>query len=260
VPPEINRQDEHGPFDLIGDVHGCREELVALLGLLGYAERADAAWVHPQGRKLVFLGDLVDRGPDSPGVVRLVMASVQAGSALAVPGNHDDKFARKVAGRDVKVRHGLERTLAQYALAETREPGVTRAAAEFLRGLASHCVLDDGNLVVAHAGLKESMHGGASGEVRAFCLYGETTGETDEFGLPVRVPWARDYRGRARVVYGHTPVPEPEWLNGTINLDTGCVFGGRLTALRYPELELLSVPARAVHAEPARPFRPADSG
>ena len=115
---------------------------------------------------------------------------------------------------------------------------------------------DDANLVVAHAGMKAEMQGRGSGKVRDFALYGETTGETDEFGLPVRWNWAAEYRGRAIVVYGHTPVPEAEWLNRTINIDTGCVFGGRLTALRYPENELVSVPAAATYAEPAKPFLP----
>ena len=115
--------------------------------------------------------------------------------------------------------------------------------AEFLDRLVSHYVLDDGKLVVAHAGLKEEMQGRGSGKVRDFALYGETTGETDEFGLPVRHNWAKEYRGPAMVVYGHTPVPAPEWLNRTVNIDTGCVFGGLLTALRYPENEFVSVPA-----------------
>ena len=87
-------------------------------------------------------------------------------------------------------------------------------------------------------------------------MYGETTGETDEFGLPVRYNWAAEYRGRAMVVYGHTPVPEPEWLNRTICIDTGCVFGGKLTALRYPEKELVSVPALQTYYESAKPFLP----
>src|SRR5206468_2519551 len=123
-------------------------------------------------------------------------------------------------------------------------------------GLISHYVLDDGKLVVAHAGLRQEMQGRASGRVRDFALYGETTGETDEFGLPVRYNWAAEYRGRATVVYGHTPVPEPAWVNNTINVDTGCVFGGRLTALRYPERELVSVAAARTYYEPAKPFLP----
>ena len=124
----------------------------------------------------------------------------------------------------------------------------------------SHYVLDDGKLVVAHAGMKEEMQGRGSGRVRDFAMYGETTGETDEFGLPVRYNWAAEYRGRAIVVCGHTPVPEPEWLNRTINFDTGCVFGGKLTALRYPEKELVSVPAARVYAHSAKPLRPAADG
>ena len=130
--------------------------------------------------------------------------------------------------------------------------------ADFLDGLVSHYVLDDGKLVVAHAGMKEEMQGRGSGKVRDFALYGETTGETDEFGLPVRYDWAKEYRGQAMVVYGHTPVPEPEWLNRTVNIDTGCVFGGKLTALRYPEKEFVSVPAARTYCEPVRPFLPAE--
>ena len=158
---------------------------------------------------------------------------------------------RKLKGRDVQVTHGLAETLEQLAA----EPDELREQArDFLDSLVSHVVLDDGRLVVAHAGMKESYQGRASGRVRDFALYGETTGETDEFGLPVRLQWAADYRGRAAVVYGHTPVAEPEWHNNTINIDTGCVFGGRLTALRWPERELVSVPAARTYYEPAKPF------
>jgi protein phosphatase len=251
-----DRRGEHGPFDVIGDVHGCYAELVELLGRLGYTVRRAEERIEvdpPAGRKAVFLGDLVDRGPESPAVLRLVMGMVAAGTALCIPGNHDDKLARKLKGRNVQVGHGLAETLAQL---EAEPPGFQEEAARFLDGLVSHYVLDDGKLVVAHAGMKQALQGRASGRVRDFALYGETTGESDEFGLPVRYNWAAEYRGPARVVYGHTPVPEPEWLNRTINLDTGCVFGGRLTALRYPELELVAVPAARVYVEPARPLRP----
>ena len=135
------------------------------------------------------------------------------------------------------------------------EPAQFRAAVEtFIDGLISHYVLDGGRLVVAHAGLIERYQGRASGRVREFCLYGQTTGETDEYGLPVRYPWAQEYRGQALVVYGHTPVPETEWVNNTLCLDTGCVFGGRLTALNYPERTLVCVPAARVYHPPARPF------
>jgi protein phosphatase len=251
-----NLKHEHGPFDLIGDVHGCFDELVELLVQLGYAAQPGGAWQHSAGRKMVFVGDLVDRGPKIPEVVRLVMESVKAGSALCVPGNHDVKFMRKVWGKDVQITHGLADSLAQFEVYEQNYRGFSRVAAEFIDDLVSHYVLDDGKLVVAHAGMKESMQGRGSGAVREFALFGETTGETDEFGLPVRYNWAAEYRGVAEVVYGHTPVPEPEWLNRTINIDTGCVFGGRLTALRYPEKELVSVPAKQTYAEPRKPFLP----
>ncbi|HEX8372445.1 MAG TPA: AAA family ATPase, partial [Chthoniobacterales bacterium] len=206
-----NRKQEHGPFDIIGDVHGCFDELVALLRELGHTVDEDTFTVAPSAdRKLVFVGDLVDRGPRTPAVLKLVMNAVASGTALCVPGNHDMKLMRKLRGRDVQLTHGLAESVAQLAA----EPeGFSEQVAEFIDDLVSHYVLDDGRLVVAHAGLKEEMQGRGSGAVREFAMFGETTGETDEFGLPVRYNWAADYRGSARVVYGHTPVPEPEWLN-----------------------------------------------
>jgi len=249
-------RDRTGPFDVIGDIHGCRAELETLLSRLGYVIERDSGGrpvdaAHPLGRTAVFLGDLVDRGPDSPGVLRLVMSMAAAGHALAVPGNHENKLVRALSGRNVQISHGLAETLSQLA----GEPGEFRTQVEmFCRELVSHLVLDGGRLVVAHAGLKEAYHGRASGRVRSFALYGDTTGETDEFGLPVRYPWANDYRGSAMVLYGHTPTPEPEWVNNTLCLDTGCVFGGMLSALRYPEKEIVSVPAERVWYEPTRPF------
>jgi protein phosphatase len=246
-----NRKSERGPFDIIGDVHGCCDELEDLLQQLGYIRNGDFAWTHPLGRKAIFVGDLVDRGPRIVDTLRTVMTMSEAGSALCVPGNHDIKLKRKLDGRDVTVSHGLDRTLAELDL---QPPEFRTAVQQFIDGLVSHYVFDEGRLVVAHAGMKEEMQGRGSAKVRDFALFGETTGETDEFGLPVRYNWASEYRGRANVVYGHTPIPEPEWLNRTINIDTGCVFGGRLTALRWPEKTLVSVPARATYAESARPF------
>jgi protein phosphatase len=282
-----NRQEETGPFDIIGDVHGCYEELRALLEKLGYQiteepitdvrdlgvrvvaptselrVRSEELRVNnveqpliPNSqllthRKAVFLGDLVDRGPASPQVLRLVMSMVRDGSALCVPGNHDIKLLRHLNGKNVTINHGLAETLAQL---EPEPESFKSEVRRFLDGLVSHYVLDGGKLVVAHAGLTEELQGRGSGAVRAFALFGESTGEIDEFGLPVRYEWAREYLGRAMVAFGHTPVPDAEWLNNTIDLDTGCVFGGRLTALRYPERELVAVPAAQVYSEPVRPL------
>lgn len=259
-----DRRDEHGPFDFIGDVHGCCDELEALLVELGYENRplaeAGAGWsslnyVHPAGRRAVFVGDLVDRGPrivDSLSLVRNMMAQ---GNALCVPGNHDIKLLRKLRGKNVQLTHGLADSMAEIeAIADGQRESFIGELSAWIDSLVSHYVLDRGKIVVAHAGMKESMQGRGSGKVREFALYGETTGETDEFGLPIRYPWATEYRGGAMVVYGHTPVPQPDWLNKTINIDTGCVFGGALTALRYPELETVSVKAKRTYCEPARPF------
>ncbi len=265
-----DRRDDHGPFDIIGDVHGCYDELVALLERLGYEADGGQGFGpigrcatiprrvrHPAGRKVVFLGDLIDRGPRNHDVLRLVLTMVREGLALAVPGNHDVRLVRKLRGRDVRLTHGLAETIQQL---ERADAAFRNDVATLLESLVSHYVLDGGRLVVAHAGLPESMHNRASAAVRQFALYGETTGETDAFGLPVRANWAARYRGRAVVVYGHTPVAEAQWLNGTINIDTGCVFGGRLTALRWPEKELVSVEARRAYAEPVRPHGPAAAG
>jgi protein phosphatase len=246
---------ERGPFDIIGDVHSCHDELVELLTALGYQPDPDAGMRHPSERKAVFVGDLVDRGPGMVEVVNLVRKMVVAGQAFCVPGNHDEKLKRKLSGRNVQIAHGLEASLAQIAaLPAVERAAWTRDYRTFVDGLVSHYIFDGGALVVAHAGMKAEYQGRASGRVREFAMYGETTGETDEFGLPIRANWAADYRGRAAVVYGHTPTPEATWLNETINIDTGCVFGGKLTALRWPERELVSVLARQVYAAPARPF------
>jgi len=249
---------DSGPFDVIGDVHGCLGELRTLLGRLGYQLEHDSQGraidaVHPEGRKAVFLGDLVDRGPDSPGVLRLVMGMVARGNARAVPGNHEDKLVKALDGRKVQVSHGLAQTLSQLAA----EPPVFQdEVREFCRGLVSHLVLDGGQLVVAHAGMVEAYQGRASARVRQFALYGDTTGETDEYGLPVRYAWAEDYRGPATVLYGHTPTVDAVWVNGTMCLDTGCVFGGKLSALRYPEREVVEVAAERMWFQPVKPLAP----
>lgn len=254
-----NKQEVSGPFDIIGDIHGCFTELTELLEKLGYTIARTAGdhegygfhVVPPQGRKAVFLGDLVDRGPDSPSVLRLVMSMVKQGTAWCVPGNHDIKLQRYLLGKEVQLKHGLQKTVEQL---QGEDPRFLTDVKDFIYELTSHYVFDGGRLVVAHAGLPENMHGRGSGAVRSFCMYGETTGEIDEFGLPVRYNWALEYRGKAMVVYGHTPVPEAQWLNHTIDIDTGCVFGGSLTALRYPEEELVSVKAHEVYQVPARPI------
>ncbi len=260
VPLWSNKKQEKGPFDIFGDLHGCAGELRALLKQTGWEQFSlpaqdspwgEECWRHLSGRKAIFLGDLVDRGPHVIDTIRIVRNMVAAGTAFCVAGNHDVKFVRWLRGKEVQIKHGLERSIAEveHLASEDRN-----RIASFLDGLISHYVLDEGRLVVAHAGLREEMHGRSSSAVREFCLYGETTGEIDEFGLPVRYNWASEYRGRATIVYGHTPVPELEWLNNTVNIDTGAVFGGRLTVLRYPEREFVSLAAAEEYCKPIRPL------
>ena len=272
-PLYTDRRDAQGPFDIVGDVHGCFEELVELLESLGYAfepyrafgggaeadagEEAPIVARHPEGRQAVFVGDVADRGPRNVDCWRTVMGMCAAGSARAVIGNHDYKLNRWLRGAKVSLAHGLDLTVAEL---ERATPAFRERLSAFVYDLRSHLWLDGGRLVVAHAGLKAEMHGRGSAAVRSFAMYGETTGETDEFGLPVRLDWAREYRGEAAVVYGHVPTPDAEWLGDTLCVDTGCVYGHRLTALRWPERELVSVAARAQHAVPAKPLEEVRSG
>ncbi|MCL4146806.1 UNVERIFIED_CONTAM: hypothetical protein GTU68_013161 [Idotea baltica] len=242
-PNDIIRREERGPFDLVGDVHGCFDELVQLLQQLGYqvdAKESNPQATPPPGRRFIFLGDLADRGPKSPAVLRLAMNMVRSGHAFCVMGNHDNKLMRKLKGNDVQVGWGMQETLDQLA---EEKPEFSADVFTFLTELPLHLVLDGGQLVVAHAGLRENLHGVNSRAAKAFCLYGDTTGETNELGFPVRRDWAAAYNGKPSVVYGHTPVDDAEWRNNTINIDTGCVYGGQLTGLRFPERELVQVAA-----------------
>ena len=268
VPLWNDRRDEHGPFDIIGDVHGCCDELEALLGQLGYERRrrgeadpglGEPAYAHPEGRKAVFVGDLVDRGPRilDTRAARAQHGRGRLGPVRARQPRHE-AAARSCAGKDVQITHGLAETLAEIdALPDEVRAPFCEELAEFLDGLVSHYVLDDGKLVVAHAGHEGRRCRGAA---RARCATSPCTARRParptSSACRCGYNWAAEYRGPAMVVYGHTPVPEPEWLNRTINIDTGCVFGGKLTALRYPEREFVSVPAARTYCEPARPFLP----
>lgn len=252
-----DKRADHGPFDIIGDVHGCADELEGLLRELGYAvswsDECQVSVTPPAGRKAVFVGDLVDRGPRSPDVLRIAMHMEETGSAYVIQGNHDRKLFRWLDGRNVTIGHGLQQSIDQLLAEDYAFRAKTKT---FLDSLRSHAWLDGGRLAVAHAGLKEEMIGRGSGAVREFALFGETTGEMDEFGLPVRRDWASEYRGDTSVIYGHVATSEIQWVNNTLCIDTGCVYGGKLTALRWPEKQIVSVPAAKVYYEPVRPLVP----
>jgi protein phosphatase len=247
-----NKKDQTGPFDIIGDVHGCYDELCELLTTIGYeVDTANYMAKAPENRRAIFLGDLCDRGPKNIEVLRMVMNMVQAGSAFCIAGNHDVKLLKKLKGSEVQLTHGLDKTVEQL---EAQDTEFIAQVKNFIDGLISHYVFDQGKLVVAHAGLIEKYQGRGSGRVRQFCLYGDTTGETDEYGLPVRLPWANEYRGKALVVFGHIPSREVQIINNTACIDTGCVFGGKLTAYRYPEKEIKQVKAKQEYYTPIKPF------
>lgn len=253
--PTIDRRELTGPFDIIGDVHGCGDELEALLAQLGYsvawgADRSVSV-TPPAGRTAIFVGDLVDRGPRVCDVLRIGMAMVESGAAFCVEGNHENKFGRWLNGANVQTGSGLQASVEQIGMENEAFRDRVRA---FIAGLPAYLWLDGGGLVVAHAGLKEEMIGQVDGKARSFALYGDTTGKMDEDGYPVRRNWAADYSGKPAIVYGHVAAPGVEWLNNTICLDTGCCYGGRLTALRWPERELVSVAAARIYYEAKRPL------
>lgn len=231
-------------YDVIGDIHGCYEQFVTLTKKLGYL------WTngfpeHPDGRQLAFVGDLTDRGPDSIKVIEIVYRLVvEENQAHYTPGNHCDKLYRYFLGRNVQQKHGLETTVAEYAALSSKEQA--RVRSHFMKLFEKaplYLQLDNGNLIIAHAGIRHDYIGKTSKKVKTFVLYGDITGETNPDGTPVRRDWAKEYDGDRWIVYGHTPVNQPRKINKTWNIDTGCVFGGMLTSLRYPEMEAVSVPS-----------------
>jgi protein phosphatase len=254
-PSPLMWHDRAGSFDIIGDLHGCCDELLSLLRIMGYkVENPGSLIPHitaPEGRTAVFVGDFVDRGPDNVRSLLIVMAMVRSGTALAVPGNHDDKLLRALRGAPVKISNGLDHTLQELNAAGEEMQALVR---DFLDGLPSHLVLDGGNLVVAHAGLPQDLHSIDSPRARDVALFGTPTGQRDEYGIKILADWAHAYEGEAVIVWGHLPVAEAVWVGNTIDIDTGCVHGGSLTALRYPERELVSIPAARVYSTPIKPL------
>lgn len=238
---------ERGPFDIIGDVHGCTDELLELLSILGYTLDDNNDISHPDKRKLVFLGDLGDRGPHNADAFALAMRWVRSGGAFYTPGNHCNKLMRYLKGRNVTQSHGLDLTVTEVEAREKRAPGFKAQLHDFISQAPTYLWLDGGKLVVAHGGIKRGMIGRDDRSVQTMCLYGDITGKSNSDGTPVRLDWAAHYHGDATIVYGHTPTPTPEWRNNTVNIDQGCVFGGRLTALRWPEREAVQVKARATY-------------
>lgn len=249
------QKNEQGPFDIIGDVHGCFDELIELLTKLNYKVNRDSGTKYgfkvetPPNRKVIFVGDLCDRGPNSMDCFKLAMTMVENNQAFCVLGNHEAKLLKKLQGRNVQLKNGLELTVEQLSH-ETNE--FKKQLHQFIDQLPVHYVFDQGNLIIAHAGLPERYHGKVSEKIKVFAIYGDVSGKTDEHGLPIRKDWSLEYQGDAIVVYGHVPRNEHYLSNKTYGIDTGCVFGGKLTCLKHPELEIIQVEAKKVYSEHAK--------
>lgn len=249
------RFNDSGPFDVIGDIHGCYYELCGLLRLLDYQVEQEKYTARSlRGRTAVFVGDLCDRGPFPVETLRLAMNMQRSGTAIFVLGNHDDALFRRLKGMAAPGIRGIDETV-QEINALPDAPVFCTEVIRFLEQGMSHYVLDQGMLVAVHAGLKEEYHGMQTVDANEFALNGEVTGELDEYGLPVILDWSRNYKGKTLVVYGHIAVLEAEMRNNTLCIDTGCVYGGKLTALRYPEQQIVSVPSEKVYYDLHRPLK-----
>jgi protein phosphatase len=229
-------------IDIIGDIHGCLPEFKELTKKLGYGWDNEIPF-HPEGRVLGFVGDLTDRGPESLQIIEIIYRLViEQKKAYYTPGNHCNKLYRFFLGNKVQISHGLETTVAEYeSLYKKEQQSIRNKFIELYELAPLYLVLDKKSLVIAHAGIKEEFIGQTHSKVKEFVLYGDITGKKHPDGSPIRRDWAKDYHGEACIVYGHTPVKEPRIIHNTYNIDTGAVFGGQLTALRYPEMELVSV-------------------
>ena len=225
----------------VGDVQGCREELEALLEELAYDPAQDE--LHP-------VGDLVNRGPDSLGSLRL-LRSLEAGGVL---GNHDLHLLRMRAGtREPGRRDTLDELLAAE---DSQELCGWLAARPLLR------TWDD--LVLVHAGLHPSWddpqaelegldplvpHPALDFATRVrWCDPQGNVPERDdpEPGAPF-APWWQHRERERTVVFGHWAARGLVLASGLRGLDTGCVWGGRLTAWIAEEDRLVSVPARRAY-------------
>ncbi|MBY7143122.1 bis(5'-nucleosyl)-tetraphosphatase PrpE [Virgibacillus sp. NKC19-3] len=231
-------------IDVIGDVHGCTEELHELFKALGYWKQ-NKIYIHPDARIPIFLGDITDRGPASIQVINLIYDMVVVHhKAKYVPGNHCNKLYRYFLGNNVQIRHGLETTVAEYnACSKKEQERIKRKFMTLVEQAPLYLQIPEVQAIVAHAGIKESYIGHADKKVESFVLYGDVTGNTDMHGRPIRKDWAQDYHGSEWIVYGHTPVNKPRIVNKTINIDTGCVFGNALSAFRLPEEKIIAVPS-----------------
>ncbi|PJN91115.1 polynucleotide kinase-phosphatase [Bacillus sp. mrc49] len=244
----------HG-IDIIGDIHGCHEELILLLDKLGYQKNQEGLYLHPDGRKFVSVGDVMSRGPESLRTMLFFHEHVQKGVAYMIDSNHGWKIARWLDGRNVTLHHGDEKVAEDFKRYEEEHGSektaeTKQALKKFLLQAPSHYVFTKNGVqtvICVHAGIKDAFIGKQSEAISDFCRYGDTDG-FDERGKPVRKDWYISHKKSTLIVWGHDPKPQPLLINNTINIDQGAVFGGALTAFRYPEGEVISVQASQNHS------------
>jgi len=231
-------------YDIIGDIHGCYDELLTLILKLGY-QKQSGIYIHPKGRQLAFVGDATDRGPQSLAVLELLFNMQDAKVLNYSPGNHCNKLYRFFKGSNVQITHGLETTVEEFNhYPKDKRQKFRRRYIAFYEALPTYQSLEQNQLVIAHAGIREDLLGiPINKKIKTFVLYGDITGEFLPDGRPLRRDWAKHYKGSSWIVYGHTPIRDVRFKHRTVNIDTGCVFGGKLSALRYPELDVVSVPS-----------------
>lgn len=237
-------------IDFIGDVHGCFEELITLLQKLGYKEDDEGLFTHPEGRKFMSVGDVMSRGPHSLESMLFFMKHVRQELAYMTDSNHGWKIVRWLDGRNVTLHHGDEKVAEEFEQYEKMYGSEKTAELKedlksFLMSAPSHYVLMKNGVYTAvctHAGIKDEYIGKTSPAISDFSRYGDTDGFNED-GKPVRKDWFVHHKGSMLIIWGHDPKPQPLVINNTINIDQGVVFGGKLTALRYPETEFVSVKA-----------------
>lgn len=245
-------------LDMIGDIHGCFDEMILLLEKLGYVSE-DGLYTHPDGRKLLSLGDIMSRGPKSLETMQFWQRHIEAGVAYMIDSNHGYKIARFLEGQKVTLRHGdelIEQELTTYEQQHgyVATEGLKRKLTDMLRQAPSHYVLTKNSVpyaVAVHAGIRDRYIGKDSPRIRDFCRYGDVTGLTEN-GRPIRSDWYTEHQSPLLIIWGHDPQPKPLKINQTLNIDQGVVFGGALTALRYPEETVESVPAMQDYAQDAQ--------
>lgn len=235
-------------LDVIGDIHGCMDEWLLLLEKLGYKQSADDLYRHPEGRKILSLGDIMSRGPRSLDSLLFFEAHIKAGLAYMIDSNHGWKIARWLDGRKVTLAHGDELVEEEFLEYERQHGSLaTNRLKERIKNMLldapSHYVIrDQGSpmAVAVHAGIRDDYIGNHSPKIADYCRYGPVVG-VQRNGKPKRGDWTIHHHSPELIIWGHDPRPVAVEMQRTVNIDQGAVFGGDLTALRLPSKEIVQV-------------------